>query len=255
MKRNVRSVAADSDLRRILARKPLLAFDYDGTLAPITAHPEQTITPPAIHAALLALSERAPVVILTGRSCDDTRKRLHLPAARIIGNHGAEGLPQTDTTAFHAQVQHWDALIRQHFAADIQRAGLHLENKGYSLSLHTRLATDAALARQLLRRVRSALPANAHCFPGKCILNIVPRDAPDKASALHQLTVHDTDLPGRPAIYLGDDLNDEVVFERAPAHWMTVRVGPHRHSAARYYARRQQDVLWFLLRALAHLQH
>ncbi|GAA5163428.1 trehalose-phosphatase [Viridibacterium curvum] len=247
-------MAAERDLRRILARKPLLAFDYDGTLAPITGRPEQTVTPPAIRDALRTLGLYAPVAILTGRSRDDAASRLQLPDARIIGNHGAEGLPDTDTAALQAQVQQWDALIRQHFSADIQRAGLYLENKGCSLSLHTRLATDANFARQLLRRIRLALPASAYCFAGKCILNIVPFNAPDKAAALHHLVANDQDMPGRPAIYLGDDLNDEVVFQRAPAHWMTIRVGPHRHSAARYYARRQQDVLWFLLITLNHLR-
>ncbi len=35
------------------------------------------------------------------------------------------------------------------------------------------------------------------------------------------------------AVFLGDDLNDEAVFERAPPHWLTVRVGCDSAVASR----------------------
>lgn len=44
----------------------------------------------------------------------------------------------------------------------------------------------------------------------------------DKADAVARL-VQCSGAAG--AVFVGDDVNDEVVFERATSHWLTVRVG------------------------------
>lgn len=252
--KNILSSAGDRDLQRILLRHPVLAFDYDGTLAPITPRPEQTVTPAAILSVLRELSRRHTVLILSGRAASDVRQRLDLPTATIIGNHGAESL-QGPGSALHRQtIQAWDSMIRQEFSAELAHSGLLLENKGYSLSLHYRLAHDKKQAHDLLRRVRARLPTEARSFPGKQVLNIAPPGAPDKALALAHFTMPlDRSQPPASAIYIGDDYNDESVFELAPPDWLTIKVGSPRRTAARYYARQQCDVLPLLLRIAGHL--
>src|SRR5262245_10523488 len=77
-------------LQAVMRREPLLAFDFDGTLAPIVAHPDDAAVPPTEARLLAQLSLRRPVAIVTGRRVADVPGRLGFQAQFIIGNHGAE---------------------------------------------------------------------------------------------------------------------------------------------------------------------
>jgi trehalose 6-phosphate phosphatase len=126
-----------------------------------------------------------------------------------------------------------------------------LEDKGLSLSMHYRQARDAVRAQQTILDACSLLSPPARIFGGKCVVNITPHGAPDKADAL--LALAQTEGAGT-AIFVGDDQNDEAVFERAPAHWLTVRVGLDPRSAARYYIYHQEEIGLFIDAILKHLQ-
>ena len=52
---------------------------------------------------------------------------------------------------------------------------------------------------------------------------------------------------------VGDDVNDEVVFERAPLHWLTLRVGREPASQARFFLDSQSEVAQLLEQLLAQL--
>ena len=58
------------------------------------------------------------------------------------------------------------------------------------------------------------------------------------------------------AVFLGDDVNDETVFERAPPHWLTVRIGcdPAVPSQARFCLESHADVATLLERILNRLE-
>ena len=77
-------------LEAILRRAPLLAFDFDGTLAPIVDRPGDARLPPAAAASLQVLANRLPLAIVTGRRIADVRGRLGFRPRFIVGNHGAE---------------------------------------------------------------------------------------------------------------------------------------------------------------------
>ena len=80
---------------------------------------------------------------------------------------------------------------------------------------------------------------------------LVPRDAPDKSSAVHGLVAR---CGAGCAVFAGDDVNDEPVFESAPAHWLTIRIGRgERHSAARYFLDSPSEMAMLLERMLALL--
>ncbi len=79
-------------LAAVVRAEPLLAFDFDGTLAPIVEHPDDAAVGAAVAAPLAALAARLPVAIVTGRSIGDVTPRLGFAARWVIGNHGAEGL-------------------------------------------------------------------------------------------------------------------------------------------------------------------
>lgn len=236
-------------LGRAIARKPLLAFDYDGTLAPITQRYNDTSTPQAIVRSLRTLSELAKVIIITGRAVADVSPRLGFEPHAIIGNHGAEGLPMAHAARYAALVSAWRARIEAHFGEALRSADVILEDKGSSLSLHYRQARDAIAAQDLIAHACSLLTPPARISGGKCVVNVIPLDAPNKADALLATALAEH---ADSAIFVGDDQNDEVVFEHAPAHWLTVRVGRSSASLARYYLERQDEMECFIKTVLHH---
>ncbi|MNU05762.1 hypothetical protein D3C72_2506770 [compost metagenome] len=49
------------------------------------------------------------------------------------------------------------------------------------------------------------------------------------------------------AVFVGDDVNDEAVFVRAPPHWLTVRIGrDDPRSRAAYFLDGHAEVALFL---------
>jgi len=222
----------ESDLAWLMARHPLLAFDFDGTLAPIVALPTQARVPVTTLRRLHRLTQQLPLAVISGRTVADLRHRLGFEPAHVVGNHGAED-PQ------HEQRPEWQAVLdgvrdRLHrAAAELRRAGVSVEDKGASLALHYRLAADRAAAIGLIDRLLDPLDPGLHVFGGKMVTNIVSAAADDKAAALRRLAQR---ADAHAVLYLGDDVNDESVFAAREPTWLTVRVGgDNRQSAARYF--------------------
>ena len=88
-------------------------------------------------------------------------------------------------------------------------------------------------------------------FGGKMVVNIVAAGSPDKADALVRL-MEKSGVDS--AVFVGDDLNDEPVFARAQATWLTVRVGrDYPMSRAMYCLDNFDEVVTMLDRMLAAL--
>lgn len=230
-------------LDEVMCRQPLLAFDFDGTLAPIVAHPVDARVPLALSRRLTQLAERYPVAIVTGRSVSDVQPRLGFTPLYVIGNHGAEDPalpvalePPRALVALRARLQAQAALL--------EAAGVQVEDKGASLALHYRLAPDRDAAREILEALVADLDPTLRTFGGKCVINVVAEHAPDKGDAVAALLQR---TGCRALVFIGDDLNDEAVFERAGPHWLTVRIGRDEpQSRARYFLDSQAEVANFL---------
>jgi trehalose 6-phosphate phosphatase len=208
-------------LQAVMRLRPLLAFDFDGTLAPIVARPDEAKVPDSVSRGLAELARDLPVAIITGRSVADVRPRLGFAPQYVIGNHGAED-PVIPRPALEGQPL--DAL-RQRIAAharDLTAAGVTVEDKLLSLALHYRLAPDpgAALVRieALLQGIEPALKR----FGGKCVVNVLAAGLPDKGDALAALVRRANVVA---AVFVGDDVNDEAVFMRAEPPSLTIRIG------------------------------
>ena len=88
------SAEGDAALAGLAEVRALYAFDFDGTLAPIVADPDAAVASARTVASLSRLSTMVPTVLLTGRGVDDLRKRIPFTPLHLVGNHGAEGLPE-----------------------------------------------------------------------------------------------------------------------------------------------------------------
>ena len=204
-----------------LARHPLLAFDFDGTLAPIVARPDDARVPQAVARRLDRLAASLPLAIISGRKVDDLRTRLAFKPHYIIGNHGAEdssvAMPVDRAPLFDGL----RARLRE-YACELDLAGVMAEDKQQSFALHYRWSRDRDKALELITHLLSGLGPQLGVFGGKMVVNIVAAASPDKADAVMRLL--DRSGAGS-AVFVGDDLNDEPVFARAQASWLTVRVG------------------------------
>lgn len=226
------SAEGEAALARTLARTPLLAFDFDGTLAPIVASPDDASVATPVALRLARLAERLPLAIVTGRALRDVRQRLSFEPHYIVGNHGAE--EAEDAAEAQAYVRALDALrlrLRQHEAL-LAAAGVTVEDKGPSIALHYRLARDRAVAQQAIDDALTPLPPGGMRFDGKMVVNIAAAQAPDKAGAVRRL-LHRSGAGS--AFFAGDDINDEPVFRAATADWLTVRVGHLPAPSAAHY--------------------
>jgi trehalose 6-phosphate phosphatase len=220
----------------------LCAFDFDGTLAPIVAIPEQARLPDEIRHRLAALAQLAPVAIITGRSVQDIRARLGFTPDFIIGNHGLEGLPGWEKRAArHEDLSTgWRKQLTGALLEHADDPGIHLEDKRYSLSVHYRLARNPDHAANRLQDLFHRLDPRPRIVSGKYVYNLVAEDAWHKGSALERLMQL---CHSRNAIYVGDDVTDEDVFRLRRPDILTVRIERGVDSAADFFLPHADDIL------------
>jgi len=227
------SAGGESALELIMSRKPLLAFDFDGTLTPIVSRPDQAYASKAVAFRLAALSQLLPVAIVTGRTIDDARGRLGFVPAYLVGNHGAQ---DDDDVVRTRGLRERLATLREQLLgnqAALIAAGVYVEDKGQSIALHYRLSRDREQALALIQSLLVPIEDSLKVFAGKMVVNAMAKDAPDKADALRTLVQRSG---ASCAFFAGDDVNDEPVFVAAQDDWFTVRVGrDDPTSKAKYF--------------------
>lgn len=222
-------------LREFAWSNVLLAFDFDGTLAPIVKEPGAARMRPTTSAAFRQLCDLYPCVVISGRAHDDVSARLDGARVRaVVGNHGIEA--SSANPRYSRRVREWLAFLQP--LADAH-PGLALEDKGYSLAVHYRRVRRKREALSDLRTVLSKL-GPVRELPGKQVVNLLPPGAPHKGDAVQTLR---KELRADTAIFVGDDVTDEDAFaiaDREPL--LPVRVGRKLRSAAWYYLPRQPDI-------------
>lgn len=207
---------------RLAATPSLLAFDLDGTLAPLVPLACEARVPADTAAHLRALSRAWPLGVITGRAIDDAKARLGFTPHYIFGNHGA----QRDNTPPSAVLVARLNPCREHFhkhKAAMQARWIVFEDKGLSLALHYSLAPNVPMVRAWLDALIEPVSDQIHATCGHQVMNIMPANAPDKGDALLEI-MHD--CKATKALVVGDDVNDEMAFEKAPAGSVTVKIGP-----------------------------
>jgi len=219
--RHLFSIEGEQALESVMKQHPLLAFDFDGTLAPIVERPDQAVVPHDVSEGLTRLARDLPVAVITGRSVADVTPRLGFEPRYIVGNHGAEdpvvGPPSVASQALDS--------LRQRIEArrpTLGQCGVEVEDKQYSLALHYRLAPDAGAALVCIEDLLQGIEPALKRFGGKCVVNVVETGLPDKGDALASLMRR---AQAGAAVFVGDDVNDEAVFMRAEPHWLTVKIG------------------------------
>jgi trehalose 6-phosphate phosphatase len=235
VRRDILRPAHRSVIAEFAASNVLLAFDFDGTLAPIVAIPERARMRPATARALKELARRYPCVVISGRARADVLGRLgRIAGLEVIGNHGIE--PWESSKAIRREVRRWRPLLRERLS---RAPGVRVEDKDFSVSIHYRAARQKKAARAAIMEAVAAL-GDVRVIGGEQVVNVLPTEAPHKGVAL----LGELERRGcERAIYVGDDDTDEDVFAlEEPERLLTIRVGPKRRSAAAYAIQSQSEV-------------
>ncbi|MET1074131.1 MAG: trehalose-phosphatase [Umezawaea sp.] len=242
--------ALPADLRRAivqLARTPrlLVACDYDGTLAPIVADPEQARPMTESVGALRSLAglHETTTTVISGRALRDLATLSRLPSeVHLVGSHGSE----FDVGFVHALDADAKALHRR-LEAELEQLvdgneGVGLEVKPASIAVHVRRA-DAAVGQAVLDAVRSGpcTWAGVHVTEGKAVVELAVVQT-DKGHALDVLRHL---VSATAAIFVGDDVTDEKAFARLSGPDVGVKVG-EGESLAEYTIDDTTDVAMVL---------
>lgn len=237
----------------------LVALDFDGTLAPIVPEPEAATILPEARAALEQLRRRPDtrVAVVSGRALADVRGRVGVPGLVYAGNHGLEiggdGLHWRHPAAA-AQRERLEACGRALTAALAPLGGVWVEDKGLTLSVHYRRATDPEAGAKAWEAAQRACDGGLRLTPGKEVINVVPAVDWDKGDAVRAILDRLDPGGGRGvwAIFIGDDRTDEDAFRALEGRGDGVLVAdrPAPDTAAHSYLPSIQEVP-ALLRALA----
>lgn len=228
--------AGRSVLDEFLKRDTLLAFDYDGTLAPIVSDPARAEMRPETRERLRLAAMRYPMVVITGRRRLDVQRFLQgISILEVVGNHGAEVYGAEPSVSVLC-VSEWKRQLEETLS---ELEGVLVEDKRYSVAIHYRNAKDQDQALSVIKTAAGHL-AGAKLVEGKLVLNVVPKGLPNKGSALLSLCSRF----GAPrCIFVGDDITDEDVFSMDKADMILgIKVGASNMSSARFFIKEQADI-------------
>jgi trehalose 6-phosphate phosphatase len=217
-KTSTNAISAPSDFARRLEECAIL-LDIDGTLLDLAPTPREVWVPPGLARTLNGLLEKTAgaLALVSGRSLNDIDLIFAPEQFPAVGGHGAEMRISADNESVATHAPPMDKELKRRLAAIARLSpGILLEDKGYSLALHYRLAPHAEKAiYEAIALIRADLPnAPIELMPGKCVYEI-KHSGFNKATGVLELMAHEP-FRGRRPIFIGDDVTDESVFALMP---------------------------------------
>lgn len=242
----------------------LLLADYDGTLAKIVGRPEDAVLSTAVRQILIKLSRKSNIStgVISGRRIADLKSLVAIEGIYYAGNHGMEiegpGLNFVSPGAEAARPV-IAGLAREFGTALKSIAGVIIQEKGFSLSVHYRLTRpeDEGTVTAAVQRVTAphVKRGEIKVYGMKKVWEVRPPIDWDKGRAADfiggQIRAR-LNLSGLLTIYLGDDTTDEDAFRvvRPPNGWSIFVGEANRASAADYFLNSTAEVETFLARLL-----
>jgi trehalose 6-phosphate phosphatase len=229
-----------------------ILLDIDGTLLDFAPTPREVWVPPGLATTLDRLLARTSgaLALVSGRSLNDIDLIFAPKQFPAVGGHGAEMRISLDSESVATHAPPMDKELKMRLAAIAKLSpGILLEDKGYSLALHYRLAPHAEKAiYEAVSLIRADLPnAPIEVLPGKCVCEI-KHSGFTKATGVRELMTHEP-FKGRHPIFIGDDVTDETVFAIMPdLGGLAFSVGRRAQGVAGHFDEPRDVRAW-----LAHL--
>lgn len=239
-------------------RPPAFFLDFDGTLAPLVAHPELAELTVEVQDLLARLADHQYVTVISGRSMADLRSKIGLDRIYYAADHGHHiSGPLGSEIDFRVGPE--DPEEMRTAAAELRRRlgdmrGVIIESKEVSVAVHYRLVAkeQRSTVRQTLEDVAGSF-RGLRMTEGKLVYELMPAAIWDKGQAVLWLLERLRSGGATPCpVCLGDDLTDENMFLVANATGITIVVGdPERSTEAAYRLRDPGEVVRFLASFLA----
>ncbi len=186
-RRFVAAVASDP-------KHSLLAFDFDGTLAPIVGDPAAAVIDPELEPLVTALSSKVRVAVISGRPAAFLAGAIPIDRVEKVGNYGR---PERISNEVKAK------LHRIEDALDGELAGrVYVEAKPTSVAFHFRRSPEVAQP-LLLWAAKQAKQYGMEAVAGKSVIELCAPSTSDKGVALAALAQDTSTLA-----YFADDLGD-----------------------------------------------
>jgi trehalose 6-phosphate phosphatase len=199
-------------------RECAILLDIDGTILDIAPTPREVWVPPALRHTLARLQELTggALALVSGRLLDDIDLIFAPLQLAAVGGHGAELRPVPGTAPQRSAGSLSPALKRKLATLTELGPGILVEDKGYSLALHYRLAPElgSALHAAVIEVCRQLPPGTVEVLPGKAVVEVKPARV-NKALAVREL-MKCRPFSNRHPIFIGDDVTDEPVFGVIP---------------------------------------
>jgi len=219
-------------------RRNCLLLDVDGTLLDIAPTPEAVVVPPGLVESLAALSTHfhGALGFVSGRTLEMLDALFEPLKLATVGCHGAEWR-FAGSTEVHRLRELSEEVKKRVREIALVAPGVTLEDKGYTLAVHYRLAPEAgaAILRALLEQRAFFASQDLMILRGRAVLEIKPRWF-NKATGMKHL-MQSPPFAGRIPVFLGDDTTDEDIFRVLPDfEGVGIAVGRAIPGASRVFA-------------------
>lgn len=239
-------------LRRVAeSARSVLLLDYDGTLAPFSAHRARAAPYAGVTGILQRIVDagRTRLVVVTGRNADEIDPLLGLRSPlEVWGAHGVQRLrpdgvcetqliPSRVAQALN-QTKHW---------LDDEGFKELVEIKPGSIAVHWRSLNGAAMAAVRSKILGRFQETRQNCltfleFDGGMEIRMADLDKGDAVR-----TILEEIAPDVPVAYLGDDTSDEGAFQALEHRGLTILVRPRRRrTLAQAWLKAPEGLLLFL---------
>ncbi|HXQ43059.1 MAG TPA: trehalose-phosphatase [Acidimicrobiales bacterium] len=184
--------------------------DFDGTLSPIVADPDEARALPGAPGILARLAEHfAVVAVVSGRPVSFLARRLPGagPSVRLFGVYGLEWMEEGEVHVA-PEAEPWLEPAAEVVAAAVREApaGVGVESKGAALAIHWRRAPEADVWAQEFAR-HWASRTGLVLQPGRRALELRPPLPVDKGQVVERLAAGCS-----AACFAGDDAGDLAAF-------------------------------------------
>jgi trehalose 6-phosphate synthase/phosphatase len=219
------------------AKNPVLFLDYDGTLTGFVANPQDAKPDAELKAIVKGLSEKAQVVIISGRDKDTLGTWFKGQNIDMIAEHGVwvKRKENKGDWELYADVDDsWKDDIRSVMEYYVLRTpGAFIEEKHHSLVWHYR-KVESGLGDLRMRELFSHLKYmarghNLQVLEGNMVLEIKRPDINKGRAATALMKGQEYDF----ILAIGDDWTDEDTFKVMPKSAYTIRVG-YAYTQANY---------------------
>jgi trehalose 6-phosphate phosphatase len=199
-------------------RTSAVLLDVDGTLLDIAETPPDVEVPARLRQALRAVRGQTDgaTAFVSGRPLAELDRLFAPLRLAAVAGHGAE-LRITGKSEPHRYNALIGSDLRKQFAAFAKsHDGIIVEDKGYSLALHYRLAPQlAAEVHDFVAAARAHYPPRSlEVLMGKAVVE-VKSNAFNKGTGIRELLKFPP-FQGRRPVFIGDDVTDESAFAVLP---------------------------------------